>query len=56
MIHIHWLKNHMHNFIDVVSGKTVWTAECRCGKKFMVDTLCPIADFKVELEENTNGH
>ena len=48
-MHIHWLKNHRHNFIDRVSGKTVFTAECRCGKKFMVDTLFPIVDFKVEL-------
>ena len=50
--HIHWLKDHKHNFIDSVSGNTVYTAKCRCGKKFMVDTLFPIPSFKVELGES----
>lgn len=47
-IHIHWLKNHRTDFVDVVSGKTVYNAKCRCGKHFLVDTLFPISFFKVE--------
>jgi len=27
------LKNHHHNFIDRVSGKTVYDAICPCGKR-----------------------
>lgn len=46
-IHIHWLKDHSHSFIDKVSNKTVYTAQCRCGMIFMVDTLFPIPLFKV---------
>lgn len=47
-LHIHWLKNHKHNFIDVVSGRTVYNGYCRCGKVFMVDTLFPMPSFKVD--------
>ncbi len=49
MFHIHWLKNHRHNFIDQVSGETVFNADCRCGLVFMVDTLFPMPFFKVRI-------
>ncbi len=49
MIHIHWLKNHKRTFMDIVSGKDVLIAECRCGKKYMVDTLFPLPSFKVQV-------
>ena len=48
---VHWMRNHHHNFIDSVSGKTVFNAECPCGKRWMVDTLSPITFFKVDRDE-----
>jgi len=32
------LRNHYCNFIDKISGKTVFEAECPCGKKWMTDS------------------
>lgn len=46
-MHIHWLRNHKHQFTDTVSGKEVMKATCRCGWAFLVDTRCPITLFKV---------
>jgi len=42
------LKNHKHNFIDRVSGNTVFNAECSCGKKWMVDSCFGFFGDKVE--------
>ena len=42
------LKGHTHNFIDKVSGQTVYNAECPCGKKWMVDSPFSFGGFKVE--------
>lgn len=44
---IHYMQNHKHNFVDVVSRKTVYNTVCPCGKKWLVDTLSPITLFKV---------
>ena len=46
------LKNHEHNFIDVVSGNTVFNAECCCGKKWMVDSCFGFFGHKVERDSN----
>lgn len=46
-IRLHWMQNHTSNFTDKVSGKTVFNATCACGKKWMVDTLSPIALSKI---------
>jgi len=48
------LKNHHHNFIDKVSNKTVFNAECSCGKMFMVDSPFWFFGFKVEKENKGN--
>lgn len=49
----HWMENHLGNFTDKVSGKTVYNAECAiCKKEYMVDTLFPIASFKVRRKNN----
>lgn len=45
------LKNHRHNFIDKVSGSTVFNAECNCGKKWMVDSCFGFFGDKVENPE-----
>ena len=45
------LVNHHHNFIDKVSGKTVYDAECPCGKKWMVDSPFGFGGFKVEKDK-----
>ena len=42
------MKNHSNNFTDVVSGKVVYNATCKCGKTWLVDTKFPIPIFKVE--------
>jgi hypothetical protein len=42
------LNGHRHNFVDSVSGKTVFTAVCPCGKKWMTDSLFKWFGFKVE--------
>jgi hypothetical protein len=47
------MKNHHHNFIDKCSGKTVYNAECECGKKWMVDSLLPFGGFRVMREQDT---
>ncbi len=44
------LFNHHHNFIDSVSGETVFNAECSCGKKWMVDS--PFGFFGDKVEHN----
>jgi hypothetical protein len=43
------LSDHHHDFIDQVSGKTVFNAVCSCGKKWMVDSLFGWFGFKVEI-------
>jgi len=45
------LKDHRHNFIDVVSGKTVYNAECPCGLTWMVDS--PFGWFGDRMLKNT---
>ena len=42
------LSGHSYNFIDKVSGKTVYNATCPCGKKWMVDSPFMFTGFKVE--------
>lgn len=42
------LRRHRHNFIDRVSGQTVYDAKCSCGKEFMVDSPFGWFGFKVE--------
>jgi len=42
------LKGHHHNFIDKVSGNTVYNATCPCGKKWMTDSASKFFGFKVE--------
>ena len=42
------LYNHRHNFIDKVSGKTVYNAECSCGIRYMVDSPYGFLGFKVK--------
>lgn len=42
------LRGHRHNFIDKVSGDTVYNAECPCGKKWMVDSPFSFFGCKVE--------
>lgn len=49
------LRGHRHNFIDRVSGKTVYTAKCPCGKEHMVDSLSPWLGLRVEEEGGGNG-
>lgn len=44
---VHWMKNHHHNFIDVVNGKSVFNAECECGKKWLVDSLSALFGFRM---------
>ena len=50
-IGVHWMKNHHHNFVDCVDGKTVYNAECACGKKWMVDSLLPFWGVRVMREQ-----
>ena len=53
-IGIHWLVNHTHNFIDKVSGKTVYNTECDiCGKKYMSDSPSPLLGFRVLRPDNS---
>jgi len=42
------LRGHHHNFIDKVSGLTVYNATCPCGKKWMTDSPFKFFGFKVE--------
>lgn len=45
------LFNHWYNFTDKVSGKSVYNAECFCGKKCMVDNCFGFFGFKVERKK-----
>lgn len=49
-IGLHWMRKHSFIFTDVVSGKPVYSTECPCGRKWMVDTLFSLPMFKVEHE------
>ena len=42
------LQEHHHNFIDSVSGDTVYDAVCPCGKKWMTDSRNGYLGFKAE--------
>ena len=45
---IHRLVNHIPNFVDVVSHKIVYNAECsKCGGVFMTDSLRKYFSYKV---------
>jgi hypothetical protein len=44
------LYNHRFNFVETYSGKTVYNAECRCGIRFMVDSLSGFGGFKVKRQ------
>lgn len=46
------LTKHKHSFIDRVSGRSVYIAECACGKEWMVDSVFPMFGFKVELNNS----
>ena len=41
------LTNHEFRFIDRVSGKSVYIAECPCGKKWLTDSLSKWFGFRV---------
>lgn len=45
------LFGHAHRFVDCVSGKDVYKAECPCGKKFLVDSVFGWFGDKMEIEE-----
>lgn len=47
------LRGHSHNFIDRVSGKTVFNVKCPCGKEYMVDSL--FGWFGTKVEKNTTA-
>lgn len=49
-IGLHVMENHHHNFVDRVSGKMVYNADCACGKSWMVDSLNPVTFFRVERD------
>lgn len=51
----HWMKNHRRSFTDCVSGKTVYRAECECGRKWQVDSKHSLGGFRVEREEKKPG-
>jgi hypothetical protein len=40
------LIGHSHNFIDKVSGKTVYDVKCPCGKRWMTDSPFKYFGFK----------
>jgi len=42
------LLNHRYYFTDTVSGKSVYKAECSCGKKWMTDSTKGYFGFKVK--------
>jgi hypothetical protein len=52
-IGVHWLQNHAHAFVDIVSGKDVYRAKCECGKYWLVDSLVPLLGFRVERNHNS---
>ena len=39
-------------FRDIVSGNTVFEAECPCGKRWMVDSVHGYPFFKVPLNRD----
>ena len=45
------LTGHKFQFIDKVSGKSVYSAKCPCGKVWLVDSPLPMPGFKSLLEE-----
>jgi hypothetical protein len=47
------LRGHRHNFIDSVSGETVYDAKCSCGKEYMVDS--PFGWFGTKVEKDTTA-
>lgn len=49
LLNIHWLINHVFDFVDIVDNKSVYNAQCSiCKKYFLVDSLIPFMGFKVE--------
>lgn len=44
------LTKHDSNFVDVVSGKTVFNAECPCGIKWLTDSSSKWFGFKIKKE------
>lgn len=38
-------------FVDIVSGKMVYGAECPCGREWMVDVMHGFPTFKVERKK-----
>ena len=44
------LSDHSRSFVDYVTGRTVYSAKCPCGKSWMVDSRLPMQGFKVKNE------
>ena len=47
-IGIHWMENHHSYLWDYIGGTPIFSAECPCGRKWMVESAFPIVTFKVE--------
>jgi hypothetical protein len=48
-IGLHWpLKIKSCSFIDKVSGKEVFNAECSCGKQWLTDGIFGLFGFRVK--------
>ena len=45
------LKNYHHYFIDSVSGKTVFIAECLCGIKWLTDSPFGWFGYRIRIKE-----
>lgn len=45
------LTGHTFQFIDKVSGNSVYSAKCPCGKVWLVDSPFALFGFKCLLEE-----
>jgi len=53
---LHWfMTGHEPDFVDCVSGKTVYIARCPCGRHWLVDTTSPFPLFKVESNRVLGG-
>ena len=51
LCHFGWhrpLFDHREFFVDSISGKTVFAAECKCGLRWMVDSPNGWLGFKVQ--------
>ena len=50
-----WLIDHDYSFTDQVVGLPVYNSKCEvCGREYMVNSLRPILNFKVERDSSEN--